>query len=79
MINRQKKLGIVLSLFGLGFSVASGYAYVKVQEGKNSLNAFSAAQNVKLSYNERGSWSTTARIRSREQRESKPGALLPYR
>jgi hypothetical protein len=54
MIGRIKKLGIVLAVFGLGFIVAGGYAYVKVQEGQNSLAAFSAAQNVKLSYNEQG-------------------------
>lgn len=54
MVNRLKKLGIVLSLFGLGFIVASGYAYVKVQQGQNSLIAFSAAQSVELSYNEQG-------------------------
>jgi hypothetical protein len=54
MINRLKKLGIVLSLFGLGFILASGYAYVKVQDGQNSLTAFSAAQNVRLSYNDEG-------------------------
>ena len=54
MISRLKKLGIVLSLFGLGFILASGYAYVKVQDGQNSLTAFSAAQNVRLSYNDEG-------------------------
>jgi len=54
MINRLKKLGIVLSLFGLVFVVASGYAFVKVQEGQTSLNAFSAAQKVSLAYNEEG-------------------------
>jgi hypothetical protein len=54
MVERIKKLGIVLTLFGMAFIVGSGYAYIKVQEGEASLNAFSAAQNVKLTYNEQG-------------------------
>ena len=54
MINRLKKLGIVLSIFGLVFVAAGGYAFMKVQEGQRSLNAFSAAQDVKLSYNDDG-------------------------
>ena len=54
MINRLKKLGIVLALFGLAFIAAGGYAYIKVQDGQHSLNAFSAAQNVKLTYNDQG-------------------------
>lgn len=52
MINRLRGLGIVLGLIGLGFVVAGGFAYFKVQEGQASLNAFSAAQGVELSYNE---------------------------
>lgn len=54
MINRLRKLGIVISIFGLMFVVAGGYAFMKVQEGQRSLNAFSAAQNVQLSYNDQG-------------------------
>ena len=54
MINRLRGLGIVLGLIGLGFVVAGGFAYFKVQEGQASLNAFSAAQGVELSYNEDG-------------------------
>jgi hypothetical protein len=54
MTGRITKLGIVLAIFGLGFILAGGYAFVKVQEGQNSLAAFSAAQNVKLTYNEDG-------------------------
>lgn len=54
MINRLRGLGIVLGLIGLGFVVAGGFAYFKVQEGQASLNAFSAAQGVELSYNETG-------------------------
>ena len=54
MIDRLKKLGIVLSIIGLGFIVGGGYAFMKVQEGQRSLDAFSAAQGVKLTYNDQG-------------------------
>jgi len=54
MESRIKKLGIVLALFGLAFIVGGGYAYLRVQDGQRSLNAFSAAQGVKLTYNEVG-------------------------
>ena len=54
MIDRLKKLGIVLTLFGFAFMVGGGYAYMKVVEGQNSLQAFSAAQGVELTYNEEG-------------------------
>lgn len=54
MIKRLQRLGIVLAVFGLAFIVGGGYAYMKVQEGQNALNAFSAAQAVKLSYNDQG-------------------------
>jgi hypothetical protein len=51
---RLRRLGIVLAVLGLVFAVGSAYAFIKVQEGYRSLNAFSAAQNVTLSYNEDG-------------------------
>jgi hypothetical protein len=54
VVTRLKGLGIVLTVFGLAFILAGGYAFLKVQEGSNALNAFSAAQNVKLTYNEEG-------------------------
>jgi hypothetical protein len=54
MTKRLRGLGIVLGLFGLAFVVAGGYAFFKVQEGQASLDAFSAAQAVELSYNEDG-------------------------
>jgi len=54
MTRRIRSLGIVLALFGVGFLVASGIAYAKVQAGYDSLEAFSSAQNVQLSYNEDG-------------------------
>ncbi|HEY7737926.1 MAG TPA: hypothetical protein VIC63_02680 [Candidatus Limnocylindria bacterium] len=54
MTRRFKILGIGLVLIGFAFLAAGGYSFIKVQEGYRSLNAFSAAQNVALSYNEDG-------------------------
>lgn len=54
MTKRLQTLGIVLALLGVGFLVAGGVAYAKVQDGYDSLQAFSAAQNVELTYNEDG-------------------------
>ncbi|MGZ8738133.1 MAG: hypothetical protein ACXWW7_13285 [Nocardioides sp.] len=54
MRKRLQTLGIVLALIGLGFLVGGGVAYAKVQEGYDSLQSFSEAQNVELSYNEDG-------------------------
>ncbi|HEU4571100.1 MAG TPA: hypothetical protein VFR93_00310, partial [Candidatus Limnocylindrales bacterium] len=54
MNGRLKKLGIVLAVFGLGFMAAGGYAFLRTQDGAKSLQAFSAAQNVKLTYDEQG-------------------------
>jgi hypothetical protein len=54
MNGRLKKLGIVLAVFGLGFIAAGGYAFLRTQDGAKSLQAFSAAQNVKLNYNDQG-------------------------
>jgi len=54
MNTRLRRLGIILGIFGLAFVVAGGYAFFKVQEGQASLQAFSAAQGVELSYNEDG-------------------------
>ena len=54
MTTRLRQLGIVLAVLGLVFAVGAAYAFIKVQEGYRSLNAFSAAQNVTLTYNEDG-------------------------
>jgi hypothetical protein len=54
MTARLRGLGIVLALIGFVFVIAGGYAFFKVQEGTASLQAFSAAQGVELSYNEDG-------------------------
>ena len=54
MTTRLRYLGIVLAVFGLVFVAAGGYAFIKAQDGVKSLNAYSAAENVKLSYNQQG-------------------------
>ena len=47
-------LGVFLIVVGIGYFVGAGVAYSKVQGGYNSLQAFSEAQNVELSYNDQG-------------------------
>lgn len=47
-------MGIALLVVGMGFVIAGGVAYTRVQDGYDSLQAFSEAQNVQLSYNEDG-------------------------
>jgi len=54
MERKLTRLGVVIAVFGLAFFVAAGYAFIKVQEGQRSLNAFSSAQNVTLAYNDQG-------------------------
>ena len=54
MAKRFKQLGIVLIVVGLVFVVSAGVAYSMTQDGYNSLQKFSEAQNVTLSYNEDG-------------------------
>ncbi len=47
-------LGIFLIVVGIGYFVGAGVAFSKVQGGYGSLQAFSEAQNVELTYNEDG-------------------------
>jgi hypothetical protein len=54
MIGRLRGMGILLAVLGLVFVAAGGYAFLKTQDGARSLQAFSAAQDIKLSYNEQG-------------------------
>jgi len=54
MLKRLALLGYALAIVGLMFMVAGGVAYTRVQDGYGSLEAFSEAQNVTLSYNEDG-------------------------
>jgi hypothetical protein len=51
---RIKVLGIVLAVIGLGFIGVGAFAYSQVAAGQNSLQKFSEAQNVELTYNEDG-------------------------
>ena len=54
MTQRLRVLGIVMIVLGLVFAGAGIYAFTQAQAGADSLQAFSAAQNVTLSYNEDG-------------------------
>jgi len=54
MTGRLRGLGIVLGLIGIAFVAAGAFAFMKTQEGYRSLNAFSAAQDVQLTYNDKG-------------------------
>jgi hypothetical protein len=54
MNSRLKWLGAFLVIVGIAFVAGGGYAYLKTQDGAKSLQAFSAAQNVTLSYNADG-------------------------
>jgi hypothetical protein len=54
MNSRLQRLGLVLAVIGLAFAAGGAYAFLKTQEGYRSLNAFSAAQNVQLAYNDQG-------------------------
>ena len=53
----KKRLGVIgtfLILAGFVFVIAGGVAYAKVQDGYDSLQAFSEVQNVTLTYNDQG-------------------------
>ena len=52
--SRLKGLGVLLAVFGLMFIAGGGFAFYKTNQGAHALQTFSAAQNVKLSYNEAG-------------------------
>ena len=54
MNKRLQLLGIGLVVMGLVFFAAGGYTLYKTQQGANALQAFSAAQNVTLTYNADG-------------------------
>jgi hypothetical protein len=54
MNKRLRVLGALLAVVGLGFLIGGGIAFAKVQDGYDSLQAFSEAQNVTLTYNEEG-------------------------
>jgi len=54
MNGRLKILGAMMAVIGLAFIAGGGYALYKTNQGSHALQAFSAAQNVTLSYNEQG-------------------------
>lgn len=54
MYARFKIIGLALMVAGLLFVAMGGYAFAKTDEGARSLQAFSAAQDVKLTYNDQG-------------------------
>ena len=62
MIGRLRTLGIVLAVFSLVFIAAGAFTAYKVNDGRNSLQAFSAAQNVKLSYNDQGQFVSGGKV-----------------
>jgi hypothetical protein len=51
---RLTTLGTILAVFGLLFLAGGGVAYSQIQDGYDSLQAFSETQNVTLNYNEDG-------------------------
>jgi hypothetical protein len=54
MYARFKIVGIGLAIAGIVFVGVGGYTYMKTQQGAHALAAFSAAQDVKLSYDDQG-------------------------
>jgi len=54
MKSRIKLLGLALSIIGVLFMGGSVFAYSMVADGQHSLQTFSEAQNVTLSYNDEG-------------------------
>lgn len=54
MADRLRKLGIVMTVIGVLFAFGGIFAFTQVQAGYDSLQAFSEAQGVELSYNEDG-------------------------
>jgi len=54
MSKRLRALGMVLAAIGVVFILGGGFAFSMTQDGYNSLQSFSEAQNVTLAYNEDG-------------------------
>ena len=54
MNSRLRVLGIGLAVIGIAFMAGGAFAFYKTSQGASALQAFSAAQNVKLSYNDQG-------------------------
>lgn len=54
MAHRLRNLGIVLAVIGIVFAVTGFYGFTQVQAGQDSLEAFSKAQDVTLTYDDDG-------------------------
>jgi hypothetical protein len=54
MATKLKLLGAFFALVGLSFFAAGVFAFTQVQAGSHSLQSFSSAQNVTLSYDDDG-------------------------
>ncbi len=54
MNSRLKVVGAMLAIIGLAFIAGGGYTLYRTNQGAQSLQAFSAAQGVTLSYNDDG-------------------------
>ncbi len=54
MYGRMRGLGVVLAVMGLVFIAGGAFVFAKTYEGYNSLQAISAAQDVKLTHNDQG-------------------------
>ncbi len=54
MADRIRKLGIVMVVLGVVFALVGVFAFTQVKAGYDSLQAFSEAQGVELSYNDDG-------------------------
>ncbi len=62
MNSRLKGLGVALILVGFAFIAAGGFTYMKTQEGAKSLQAFSTAQNVTLTYDAQGQLTSGGKV-----------------
>jgi hypothetical protein len=62
MIGRLRTLGIVLAVFSLVFMAAGAFTLFKVNEGRDSLQKFSAAQNIKLAYDDQGNFTSGSTV-----------------
>ena len=54
MNSRMKGLGAIVAIIGLAFVAGGGFAFYKTNQGAHALQAFSAVQNVTLTYNADG-------------------------
>jgi hypothetical protein len=55
---RLKKLGVVVAILGLMFIIGGGIAAFKVYQGANALTAYSGVENVKLTYDADGNYTS---------------------